>query len=146
MDLRHTRTVGMVMGILILAINSILWLYLLAEIKRMPLPVNCDGAWPDNLPLIVFISFLLTVPLLYVRGKIDKMESPVMTVLLLLDFTVLGLFILNTGVMALCECSKPSIITRSYQIAAFFYIFDSAVKSYILFGKEGIKEGIKKKE
>ncbi len=122
-------------GKIILAVTSALWIHILFEIKRMPLPVNCAGAWPDDLPIIVFIQFLLLLPPLYFKSKMEKTVNPVTATLIMLDFTSLTLLFSLSCVVALCVCSDPSVIDDSYKTVAIVYIIDSGTKTYFLFSK-----------
>ncbi len=132
-------------GISILAVTSALWLYLLFEIKTMSLPVNCAGAWPDDLPTIVFIQFLLLLPPLYVKSKMEKTVNPVTATLIMLDFTSLTFLFFISGVTALCICCDPSVIDNSYKMVAIVYIIDSGTKTYFLFSKAKTGEAEQKK-
>ena len=134
------------LGILLLAVNSALWIYLLYEITRVPLPVNCAGAWPENMPLIVFIQLLLWFPIIYVKGKTEKTVNPVTATLIMLDVISLLAFLVNSLVSSYCICTDPSIIWKAYKTATFFYVVDSAVKTYLYFSTPQIGTTENKKE
>ncbi len=124
--------INLIAGLSILLLNTVIWIYLLIEILLTPLPVNCDGAWPENTPILVFATIILISMLLYVKKRTSALSEHII-LLGLLDIMFLFILIMLTGVRALCICYAPSIIYNTYLEAAILYVSDSAIKSIIFF-------------
>ncbi len=114
----------------VMALNYLLWLSLLYEIKIQSLPVNCDGAWPMD-SIFYFLAFMLLIGIVLFTTAIRNNRG--VSSLIMIYITLFLVFVLQNMVIG-CPCWDSSIITKTYIQAAAVFIMDTAFKAAMVTG------------
>ncbi len=133
---KDNAVLGRKIGYGLFALNLLVWLLLLFDIRTTPLPVNCAGAWSSATGLYCGFIFLLYFAIVSVEKKYFHLSivHPVFAIFIMISITILIFCFLNPVIMDLCMCYNPEIITKTYLWASFAFIFDSIAKASIVSG------------
>ncbi len=114
----------------VMALNYLLWLSLLYEIKIQSLPVGCSGAWPLNSPFYFIALILLTgIVFFTTAGRKNRIVGS-----LIMSYISFLLAFLLYNMVGGCPCWNSAIITKTYLQATAIFILDTAAKAAMITG------------
>ena len=133
---KDNAVLGRKIGYGLFAVNSLVWLVFLFKIKTISLPVNCGGAWPDETVFYAGFIILWFFVIVAVENKYYHIYSmyPDFRNFMLSYIIIMLSWLLYSFVGALCMCSNPEIIRRTYLEASLVLIFDSIAKASVVSG------------
>ncbi len=113
-------------------LTYILWAFILIMIKNQGRH-NCASAFPDNAFPPLLLTLLLTVIVFFLTLK--KRKRPFLSAAVLVVYTFVFLaFFLTISIVAMCVCSDPAAITKTYLATTMMFAGDIAIEGAMFNG------------
>lgn|GEM_PF-2124784 len=113
-------------------LSYILWAFVLVMVKSQG-SYNCGSAFPASAIPLTFIVILLTFVVFFT--SMGKRRHKFLSLIFLIFYSFLFItFILSVSVVAMCYCSDPATITKTYIVVSLIFAGDIAVKGAMFNG------------